>query len=342
MKNYNHLFNQVCTFSALMSAAKKAALGKKKKRKVAEFLFDLEPEIIKLEQELKDKSYQPLPYRTFMVIDPKERKICAANFRDRVVHHAVCNVLEPIFERSFIFDSYACRKNKGTHLAVKRAQHFLRQYPYYLKLDIKKFFDSISHVVLKSLLQKKIQDTDLIWLLNLIIDHQVPWTKPGLGLPIGNLTSQHFANFYMDKVDHFIKDDLGVKGYLRYMDDSVLFANRKQELWNNFSRIEHFVNQKLKMQIKEEVTILAPVHQGLTFLGFRIFPSVIRIDKRGFRRFRRKVMSREMEFSQGLIDEENFIKSMTSLVGHLRQANTRNLCASFCKQLGASYIADAN
>ena len=122
MKSYNHLFTQICSFSALMSAAKKAALGKKKKRKIAEFLFDLEPEIIKLEQELRDKYYQPLPYRTFMVTDPKERKICAAHFRDRVVHHAVCNVLESIFEKSFISDSYACWKNKGRQLEQQRQE----------------------------------------------------------------------------------------------------------------------------------------------------------------------------------------------------------------------------
>ncbi len=131
-----------------------------------------------------------------MIHDPKERMICAADFRDRVVHHAICKILGPIFEKSFIYDSYACRKNKGTHRAIKRAQFFCRQYQYYLKLDIKKFFDSIDHAILKTMLRRKVKDKGLLLLLDIFVEHPVPWTKAGKGIPIGNLTSQHFANLY--------------------------------------------------------------------------------------------------------------------------------------------------
>lgn len=150
MKRYGYLFDQVCSFTSLVKAAKEAARGKKTKHRVALFLRDLENEIISLENELRSKTYYPLPYRTFKIHDPKRRMICAADFRDRVVHHAICRVLEPVFEQSFIFDTYACRKGKGNHAAKQRAQAFSRRLKYFLKLDVHKFFDSIDHGVLTS------------------------------------------------------------------------------------------------------------------------------------------------------------------------------------------------
>ncbi|MBW1803111.1 MAG: RNA-dependent DNA polymerase, partial [Deltaproteobacteria bacterium] len=184
MKRQGYLFEKVCSFEALITAALEAAKGKKNKSKVAHFLRNIENEVIELEQELLSRSYQPRPYHTFMIHDPKERMICAADFRDRVVHHAVCRVLDPIFEKSFIFDTYACRKNKGTHRAIKRAQGFCRRHHYFLKLDIQKFFDSVDHDVLKTMLRNKIKDADLRRLLDTFIDHPVPWTQPGKGIPI--------------------------------------------------------------------------------------------------------------------------------------------------------------
>ena len=254
-------------------------------------------------------------------------------FRDRVVHHAVCKVLGPIFERSFIFDSYACRKGKGAQAAIKRAQGYMRRFPYYLKLDIRKYFDSVDHEMLKRLLHRRIKDRDLLWLLDVIIDHPVPWTAPGKGIPIGNLTSQHFANFYLDQVDHFIKDEIGLKGYVRYMDDLLLFSNDKPELWDAFSQVERFLDERLALTVKIGSVVLSPTHEGLSFLGLRVYPGLIRLSRKGWRRFRRNVIQKEKLYEQGFVSADELNRSIGSVVGHIRHADTRNLRAVFLKTM---------
>jgi RNA-directed DNA polymerase len=331
MKRYGHLFEHVCSFEALTRSALQAARGKKTKPRVALFLRNIENEVIEIEAELLAKNYQPRPYRTFKIHDPKERMICAADFRDRVIHHSICSVLEPIFERALIFDTYACRKSKGTLRAIKRAQAFSRRYRYFLKLDVHKFFDSVDHEVLKDQLRCKVKDSDLLRLLDVFIDHPVPWTEAGKGIPIGNLTSQHFANFYLSGLDHYIKEYLRIEGYLRYMDDMVLLADEKETLWDAADRIKQYLKEALHLQIKAGGgMLLAPVSQGLPFLGFRIFPGVIRTSRQGWRRFRSKVTKRNSQLQKRDIDHEAWHRSVASLVGHVQQADTRNLRASFC------------
>jgi len=329
MKRFGYIFHQVCSFSNLVASVIEAARGKKNNPRVARFIQDLENEVIDLEKELLEKSYTPRPYRTFMVHDPKTRRICAADFRDRVVHHALCRVIEPILERSFIFDTFACRKEKGTHRAIERAHSFCRRFRYFLKSDVHKFFDSIDHRILKDRLRRRIKDPDVLWLLDLFIDHPVPWTEDGCGIPIGNLTSQHFANFYLSGLDHFIKERLIIEGYIRYMDDLLLFANEKETLWDASTRIERYLRENLSLRIKDSSLLLAPVFQGIPFLGFRIFPAVIRISRQGWRRFRRKVQQGSNCLINADGDEEQWMRSMASLLGHIKHANTRNLRASF-------------
>jgi retron-type reverse transcriptase len=335
MKRIGRLFDQVCSFAALRAAALNAAKGKKSKPRVAAFIRNLENEIIALENELLSRTYRPRPYRTFKIHDPKERMICAADFRDRVVHHALCASMEPIFERLSIFDSYACRKDKGHHAAVRRAQHFMNKHAYYLKLDIHKFFDSVDHGILKSQLRSRIKDPNLLRLLDAFIDHPVPWTEPGKGIPIGNLTSQYFANFHLSGLDHFIKEYLRIEGYVRYMDDLVLFADEKDTLRQALTQIEAYLEKKLCLKLKQEGTLVAPVSQGLTFVGFRVFPGVTRMARRGWRRFRRKVLAVDGGLAMDAIDDETWRRSTASLVGHLRQAQTRNLRAPFFRRPGA-------
>lgn len=338
MKRHGDLWKDVCTFNSLILSAHEAAKGKKYKPRIARFLENLENEVIDLERELLTKTYIPRPYRTFMVHDPKDRQICAADFRDRVVHHAVCKALDPIFERSFIFDVYACRKNKGTHMAIKRARDFSRRFAFYLKLDVHKFFDSVDHEILKKQLRRKIKDPELLWLLDVFINHPVSWTAQGKGIPIGNLTSQHFANYYLSGLDHFIKEHLRIKGYVRYMDDMVLFADEKDTLWDAARRIEKYLDAELRLTVKDGLILLSPIFQGLPFLGFRIFPNVIRLDRRGWRRFRRKVIARNDMLRNGSLDEDSWARSMTSLVGHTQHANMRNLRASFFKGQGHKWL----
>ena len=334
MKRYGNLFHRVCSFEALARSALKAARGKKSRPCVAQFLQHIEYEVLELEQELTEKTYLLRPYHTFTVSDPKERMICAAEFRDRVVHHSACAVIQPIFEQSFIYDTYACRPAKGSHLAIPRARSFARFYRFFLKLDIHKYFDTIDHRILKYLLRRKFKDMDMLRLLDIFIDHPVPWTKPGKGIPIGNLTSQHFANFYLSGLDHYVKEQLRIEAYIRYMDDFVLFADEKDTLWDAKERIENYLEQELCLKLNEGVLVLAPVSQGLSFLGFRIFPGVLRMQRKGWRRFRRKTRRRNEWLMNGDIDDEEWHNSMQSLVSYIRNAATRNLRDAFFKGQG--------
>jgi hypothetical protein len=329
VKRFGCLFGEVCSFPALCLAARQAARGKKGSPRVADFLRDLEPEVIALESELATKTYRPRPYRTFMVFDPKERMICAADFRDRVVHHAVCRVLEPIFERGLIHDTYACRRGKGTLRAIQRARAFAQRFEFFLKLDVHKFFDSVDHAVLKELLRRKIKDRDLLWLLDVFIDHPVPWTPPGVGIPIGNLTSQHFASFYLSGVDHLVKEALRIGGYVRYMDDLVLFADEKDTLWDAAARVRDYLESRLRLRVKEGSTLLAPTRQGLPFLGLRLFPGVVRLSRPSWRRFRDQMIANAESATTGALSEEEWTRSTLSLVGGAQRANTCNLRRRF-------------
>ena len=329
MKRYGHLFEQMVTFDNLLRAARKAVQGKKDRPPVAHFYFHLEPELLRLEEELKTGAYMPRPYRSFMVYEPKPRQICAADIRDRVVHHAICNVIGPIFEKYAIHDSYACREDKGTHRAIRRAQEFSRTYCYFLKLDVRKFFGSVDHQRLKERLGRQFKDPQLLTLLHRLIDHPIPAGTAGQGMPIGNLTSQHFGNFYLGHLDHFVKDELGIKGYLRYMDDMLLFGDDKAELHHICSQVRRFLRDPLRLELKEEGVGLAPVSQGIPFLGFRIFPGLVRLQRPSWTRFKRKVRDREHAYREGQLDEGGLVQSVQSLLGHVQHANTLRLRRSF-------------
>lgn len=332
MKRQSNLYARIITFENLLLAAKKSMRGKKAKNSVRTFNFNLENELILLCQQLCDKTYQPRPYSQFEVLEPKVRKICSSDFRDRVIHHAICNIIEPIFERRSIKDSYACRVGKGSHQAVSRCQEFSKKYLYYLKCDIKKFFESIDHQVLKKILRGLFKDKDLLWVLDLIIDHKVDGNMPGRGLPIGNLTSQHFANLYLGELDHFIKDRVGVKGYVRYMDDFICFADSKKELWDLHLKIDQFVTQVLKVELKEKVTQIAPVSEGIPFLGFRIFPQLIRIKRENLNRMRTKIRKKEMQFKNGRVSERALVNSVGSIIAHVSHVNSLSVRRGFFKE----------
>jgi RNA-directed DNA polymerase len=322
MKRQGDLFSKVVTFENLLSAAKTAMSGKKSKNSVISFNFNLENELILLKQQLEDKTYRPGPYSIFEVKEPKVRKICSSDFRDRVVHHAVCNMMEPFFEKRSILDSYACRVGKGSHLAVSRCQEFSRKFRFYLKCDIKKFFESMDHQILKDLLEKMFKDKELLKLIDVIIDHKVPGNAKGKGLPIGNLTSQHFANLYLGELDHYIKDRLGIKGYVRYMDDFICFADSKKDLWDLYEKIDQFVVQTLNIELKAKVTQIAPISEGIPFLGFRIFPQMIRIKSENLKRMKNKIRRKEFQFKKGHLSERDLINSIGSIVAHVSHVNS--------------------
>ena len=322
MKRYGHLFERIVTFENLHQAAITAFRGKKDKPRVALFYFHMETELLKLQEELVAGAYQPRAFRTFTILEPKQRKICAADFRDRVVHHAICRVLEPIFEKSLIAHSYACRKQKGTHAALRKAQHLTRQYSYYLKCDIRKYFDSVNHHLLKRLLQSKIKDQRLLDLLDIIIDQPISDGALGKGLPIGNLTSQHFANLYLGELDHYLTDYLRIEGYIRYMDDFLVFSKSKCLLHRYLGEINHLLDEKLRLQLKSEATILAPVSEGLPFLGFRVYPQLIRLQGKNLHRFKRNVRKRERQYLRYSIDVDLLSQSVSSMIAHVSHADT--------------------
>ncbi len=322
MKRFGNLYTHVVSYENLILAAHKAFRGKKARASVASFYFHLETEVIGLQEELISGQYCPRPYRQFEIREPKVRQICSSDFRDRVVHHAVCNVIDPLFERRLIGDTYACRNNKGAHAALKRAQQFARTHSYYLKCDIRKYFQSIDHQVLKKLLGRIIKDKKLLSLLDLIIDHAVPDSDPGKGIPIGNLTSQHFANFYLGELDHYLKEHCRLKGYVRYMDDFICFGQEKKILKDLLGQIRVFVDEKLKLILKDKVVRIAPVTEGVPFLGFRIFRKLIRLQRPNLVRFRKKIKKKERQFQSGLITESDLADSVNSMVAHIAHANS--------------------
>jgi retron-type reverse transcriptase len=322
MKRYSELFEEITSFENMLLAAKKAFRGKRGKRSVYPFYFHLETELIDLQEKLIAGTYRPDPFREFEIREPKIRKICSSSFRDRVVHHSICNVLEPIFERKLIYDTYACRKEKGTHVALKRAKTFSGRYSYFLKCDIKKFFESVDHSILKTMLRRIFKDPKLLRLLDLIIDHQVPESLPGTGLPIGNLTSQHFANLYLSPLDHFLKDHRRVEAYVRYMDDFLCFSDSKEFLSGLLDEIRVFVKDELALELKEKVVRIAPVTEGVPFLGFRLFKNLVRVQRANLVRYRQNIRQKEQLYILGRISEDELIRSLNSVIGHMSYGDT--------------------
>lgn len=330
MKRAGRLFTRVCALDNLMYSSKRAAKGVKKYRsRISCFLFNQEKELLQIQHELGTKTYLPRPYTQFTIYDPKKRTISVADFRDRVVYHALCNIIGPILDKTLVHHSYACRKNKGMHQALQQSKLWVKKNRYFLKLDIRKYFESISHVRLKQLLARKIKDQDVLWLINTIIDHVPPTYRSGCGLPIGNLTSQHFANYYLSSLDHYIKETLHIKEYLRYMDDMLFLSNDKMQLWDCFQEIRLHLQEILELTVNEKSSVLAPVTQGMPFLGFKIYPNRTWVQKSKWRRFKKKLLKRQSEYARGQIDKEYLTQSVAGMLDFLSYGDTYVLRKNF-------------
>jgi len=289
MKTYNNLYSKIYSLNNIYLAYLKARRNKRYKKQILEFNYNLEENLYKIHEELKNKTYKHGEYYHFIIKDSKKRNISAPLFRDRVVHHSICNVIEPIFEKGFIFDSYACRKNKGTQLAAKRLQFFLKnnQNKYCLKCDISKYFDSINHDILMSIIKRKIKDNDLISLINIILKSLDSRFKIK-GIPLGNLTSQLFANIFLNELDNFIKHGLGERYYIRYMDDFLILSSSKQYLWQKLNYIDDFLKY-FGLQLNPKKTKIIPVLKGVEFVGYVIFPNHILLKKDSVKRLLKKL-----------------------------------------------------
>lgn len=339
MKRYGDLYETITGFENLYLASRRAMLGKRGKESCASFELDLEEELLQLREELLAGSYRPGPYREFTIYDRKPRKISAAPYRDRVVHHCLCRVIEPIFERTFIHDSYACRPGKGTHRAVLRFTEFARRYRYVLKTDIKRYFPAIDHEILVAKIEKKIKCRDTLRLIATIIASSNPQETvetyfPGdslftpferrRGIPIGNLTSQFFANVYLNDIDHYAKETLKCRAYIRYVDDITVFGDDKKRLWETKHLLEGFLAGE-RLTLHPAKTFVVPVTEGVDHLGYRIFPTHRLLRRVNVRRFTRTLTRFRNLYARRAISLGEIDRSVQSWLGHAGHADTRGL-----------------
>lgn len=331
MKRAGNLYLKIAEPDNLRRAFLKAARGKGDRREVLRFRLDLDANLAEIHRQLLAREVLVGDYRFFTVYDPKERTICAAAFRERVLHHAIMNLCEPVLESYSIFDSYACRVGKGQRAAVARARHFAEVYPWYLKLDIRKYFDSIDHERLLTLLGRRFKDRDLLNLFARVLASYR--ATPGRGLPIGNLLSQHFANFYLGRLDHWLKEERGIKGYLRYMDDFLLLGDSRERLREEWRQIEDFLRDELNLTLKENVQ-LNRTDSGIPFLGMRIFPGRVVLAPRSRRRFVDKLKMYQARADNGEWDEITLARHVTPLVEFTRIADAQGFRRSVMARYG--------
>lgn len=315
------LYSQVTQFANLVRAWKLVSRGKRNRLPVARFAAEMDKRLVEIKQALETGTWQPGVHRQFFVYDPKFRSIAAPPFADRVVHHAICNIIEPMFEHRFIFDSYACRVDKGAHLAIHRLQKFLRKKRavYALKCDISKFFASINHVVLRRIIRQTVHDPKLLEILDRIIAGYSP------GIPIGNLTSQLFANVYLDRLDHFIKEELRIKYYLRYMDDFVILGENKAGLTKTLAAVRTFLTDTLKLTLHPRKVQLFPTYLGVDFVGYVVFPDHVLLRPKNVRHFAKKLRKQQKNLALGKITPKEFEESVRSWIAHAGHADTFGL-----------------
>lgn len=318
----HNVFDKIISLDNLFLAWREFRRGKKNKADVQEFEFNLEDNLFQLHSELKTKTYRHSNYTSFCVQDPKLRRIHKACVKDRVLHHAIFRILYPVFDQTFIFDSYSCRKDKGTHRAVSRLEHFAgklsknhRQNIFALKCDIKRFFDSIDHEILLNLIKKKIQDNNAIWLIERIIKSFEK--DKDKGLPLGNVTSQLFANIYLNELDQFVKHKLKIKYYLRYCDDFVILGENEDGLVNLVNRISDFLKEKLKLSLHANKIIIRKYRRGVDFLGYVALPHYRVLRTKTKHRIFKKIKNKRRDYQNGLISKESFNQSLQSYLGVL-------------------------
>ena len=345
---YRHLYPQVYDWENLLLAWRKARKGKRGRGPAAAFEMNAAENLLTIQQELIDKTYQPGAYVSFHIHEPKRRLISAAPFRDRVTHHALCNVMEPLFERRFIYDSYANRRGKGTHRALDRCQAFSRRYRYVLPCDVQQFFPAIDHALLLDAIRRVIVDPEMLWLCEVILrsgrgvlsneydmiyfpDDDLFAVDRPRGLPIGNLTSQFWGNVYLNQLDHFVKRTLKCQGYLRFVDDFLLFADDKATLWAWRAAIIDFL-AGLRLTLHEARCHPQPVTEGIPFLGFVVYPQHRRIKRRKGIAYRRRFRELLAAYKQNLLPLDRLTASVRGWVNHVRYANSYRLRSVLFRQ----------
>ena len=354
MSLYTNLYPQIYAWENLEYAYRRARKGKRGLVPAADFERQLEDNLVTLQNDLQQQTYRPGAYHSFYIHEPKRRLISAAPFRDRVAHHALCHIIEPLFERRFIFDSYANRVGKGTHRALDHCQSFARRYRYALQWDIVQFFPSIDHAILRTALARVIADEQTLGLCDVIIasgqgvqadvydmvyfpgDDLFASQRPR-GLPIGNLTSQFWANVYLNGFDHFVKRQLGCPAYLRYVDDFILFADDKRTLWQWHEAILERLTA-LRLTAHLERAHPRPVTEGLPFLGFEVHPTHRRLKARKGISHRRKFKGLIADFEAGQIGFDRLDASVRGWVNHVRYGDTWGLRRAILGSISFNWV----
>ena len=336
MRTYKKLFKRLYSLRNLYFAYKKARRDKAKMFYVIKFEKNLEKNLIWLQKELIEQTYQPKPLRGFTIRDPKTRVIHASAFIDRIVHHAIVHLLEPIFEKVFIYDSFASRRDKGTHNAIARFEEFMGRVSkngrliknamnnnqiegYCLKADIKSYFDNVDHKILLKIIRKKVDDKNFILLIKQVLDN-FKGKKQGKGMPLGNYTSQFFANVYLNELDYFVKHRLKVKYYMRYVDDIVILHRNKKRLEYFKKEIDDFLVYNLKIWLHPDKSKIIALRNGITFLGYRIFYHYKLLTKRNIRVIKKKFLM----YKDEEITPQNFTYFLHGWEGYAKWANSYN------------------
>ena len=326
-KTIKKKYYEKLTYEKLMEAHKKSRKGKGYRREIIEFNLKQEEYIMWLLEKLQTKKYKHGGYTVFYVTEPKVRKIEKSRYIDRIVHRwLVDNFLEPAFVPQFINTSYACLKNRGMHKAclyvkntMKHCNKIWKDY-YILKMDVSKYFDNINKKILLEILQRKIKDKELIWLIKEILYSQ----KREKGIEIGNYTSQMFANIYLNKVDQYIKHKLHVKYYCRYLDDSIIILKTKEEAKYALEKIKNFLSKNLELELNKKTQIFKS-KQGVNFCGYKINAYRLKIRDKGKRKLKKKVRKLKEQIKDGILTSKEAQKFLAGHMGYIKIANTRNL-----------------
>jgi len=349
----DNLYPEIYNTGNLILAWRKARKHKTKKDYVVKFEADLQNNLLKLHEELKNQKYKPEQLKTFILRDPKTRKISKSAFRDRIVHHALVRIIEPIFDKTFIYDSCANRIGKGNLFALKRFEQFVRKVSrngkinggfnnnqikgYCLKADIKHYFQEVNHEILLNIIKRKVKDKKVIWLIEQILNNTSNSFAPPErndflhknGMPLGNLTSQFFANVYLNELDYFVKHKLKAKYYIRYVDDFVILHNSKEQLENWKIEIDRFLKDKLKLELHPQKSKIISLSHRIDFVGFRNFWHYKLLRKRNIR----KMLSKVEDYKQGKITKEKLLDSFQGFNAYAKWADTLHLRRRIVKKI---------
>ncbi|MFW6009633.1 MAG: reverse transcriptase domain-containing protein [archaeon] len=316
---FNNTFKDIVKVSNIKKAFKKTQEGNGKyNNESIKFKLDYIYNINKISTQLKNKNYIPDKYNIFQITKPKERTIAAPSFRDKLIQFSVHRILNPIFENKFIYNSYSCINNKGTHKCAQRTKYFLRKAswkwntPWILKADIKKFFYNINHKILKNILSREIKDNNTLYILFQIINY----SPENIGLPLGNITSQLFANVYLNELDQYIKCKLSKEFYCRYMDDFICVVRSKKEAKQLKNKINIFIKDKLNIEFNKNKTQIFPVEQGVNFTGYKIWKTHMLLRKKSKKTIKTKLKKIQKLFLNNDIPKRKVEQILNSWKGH--------------------------